>query len=91
MCISGIVGSLLGGLGLNKLLRPKAPPAMAPAPDPGVERAKAETEAAQVTNSKLAAKNRARQASSLLAKPLDSTTSEVSALGASPGKRSLGQ
>lgn len=57
-------------------------------PDPATERAKAETEAAQKTNSKLAQRNRARQASSLLAKPMDSTTSEVSALG---GKTKLGQ
>lgn len=60
-------------------------------PDPAVERAKAETEAFQAANSRLAAKNRVRKASSLLAKPMDSTSSDVGSLGAAPGKTTLGQ
>jgi hypothetical protein len=72
----------------SALKKPKAPDL----PDPRVERAKAEAEAASKTNSALAMRNRARAASSLLAKPgADSTTSEVGALGASPGKTKLGQ
>ena len=59
-------------------------------PDPRIERAKAETEAAQKTNSKLAMRNRSRAASSLLAKPIDSTSSDVTALGAAPGKQTMG-
>lgn len=58
--------------------------------DPRIERAKAEAEAAQKTSSALAQRNKARQASSLLAKPMDSATSAVPALGATPGKQTLG-
>lgn len=52
------------------------------------ERAAAEAEAMNKSNSKLAMKNRSRAASSLMANPLDSTTSEVGALA---GKQKLGQ
>lgn len=52
------------------------------------ERAEAEAEALNKTNSKLAQRNRSRAASSLLAQGMDTTTSEVSALG---GKTKLGQ
>lgn len=57
-------------------------------PDPKVERAKAEADAALASNSKLAAKNRSRRASSLLAKD-----AAPDALGAGPqaGKDLLGQ
>lgn len=69
----------------------KNKPKMPDMPDPRVERAKAETEAAQKSNSKLAARNRARAASSLLAKPIETTSSDVTTLGAAPGKTTLGQ
>lgn len=55
-----------------------------------LESAKAETDAATRVNSKLAARNRAVKASSLLAKDsMDSTSSDVSVLGG--GKTTLGQ
>lgn len=63
---------------------PKLPETMTE--DPAVARAKAETEAAQAANSKLAAKNKARQASSLLAKD---QAPDLAALGT--GKTKLGQ
>lgn len=75
-----------GGLAVSALAKKPKSPDM---PDPAAERAKAETEAAQRTNSKLAMRNKARAASSLLAKPMDSTTSDVGALGG--GKTTLGQ
>jgi hypothetical protein len=53
-------------------------------PDPAAERAKAEQEASLAANSRLAAKNKARQASSLLAKD----SGEVGMLA---GKTKLGQ
>lgn len=86
---AAVVGTAVGALGtvasaLKK--NPKAPDL----PDPRIERAKAETEAAQKTNSKLAMRNRSRAASSLLAKPLDSTSSDVTTLGAAPGKQTMG-
>jgi hypothetical protein len=80
--IATIAGGVAGVAGALK--KPKTPDM----PDPAAERAKAETEALQKTNSKLAQRNRAREASSLLAKPLDSTTSDVGALGG--GKEKLG-
>lgn len=64
---------------------PKLPETVA-GEDPAVARAKAETEAAQAANSKLAAKNKARQASSLLAKD---QAPDLAALGT--GKTKLGQ
>jgi hypothetical protein len=84
MC--GIVKGLLGAV-IPSPVKPKAPTAAA-LPDPAVERAKAETEAMQATNSKLAQKNRARAASALA---VSSTSSDVAALGAAPGKTALGQ
>jgi hypothetical protein len=77
-----------GAMAASALAKPKTP-GEKPVVDPAVERAKADTEAAAAVNSKLAAKNRSRAASSLLAKPIDTTTSEVSALGG--GKTTLGQ
>lgn len=60
-------------------------------PDPALERAKAETDAAQRANSKLAQRNRSRVASSLQAKPVDTTTSGTQTLGGAPtGKSTLG-
>jgi hypothetical protein len=86
--IAMVGAGLAAGAAVSKLTKtPKAPDL----PDPRIERAKAETEAAQKTNSKLAQRNRARAASSLLAKPIDSTTSDVATLGAAPGKTTLGQ
>lgn len=80
----GLVGAAL----ISKLSKK---PGAQNLPDPATERAKAETEAAQRTNSKLAMRNKARAASSLLAKPIDSTSSDVSALGGGGGKTTLGQ
>lgn len=77
-----------GAVAISALTKKPKSPDM---PDPAVERAKAETEAAQRTNSKLAMRNKARAASSLLAKPIDSTSSDVGALGGGAGKTSLGQ
>lgn len=87
MCISALAMAALAGGGAiaAKALAPKAPK-MAPMVDPGVERAAAEAKASQAANSKLAERNRSRKASSLLA--VDSTTSNVPALG---GKATLGQ
>lgn len=79
-------GAAAGATVASAASKPKAPSL----PDPSIERAKAETDAAQRTNSALAARNRSRAASSLLAKPLDSATSAVSALGAGT-KTTLGQ
>ncbi len=53
--------------------------------DPAGERAKAEADAAQAANSKLAAKNKARQASSLLA------NDQADGLSVLSGKTKLGQ
>jgi hypothetical protein len=68
--------------------KPKGPDQGAIDAQVKAERAKAEAEAMSKSNSKLAMKNRSRAASSLMANPLDSTTSEVGALG---GKQKLGQ
>lgn len=92
--ITGTTLALAAGAGLatgvvvSKLSKqPKAPQL----PDPKAERAKAEAEAAQRTNSRLAARNRARAASSLLAKSSDTAGAYSNALGAAPGKTTLGQ
>jgi len=73
MCapVSLIVGAV-GGLAVSKALTPKQQAAAAPAselPDPAEERARAEAEAAQKANAKLAADSRRRrEQGSLLAK-----------------------
>lgn len=54
------------------------------------ERSQAEMDAAAKVNSRLAARNKARQASSLLSKGTDSATSDVPALGGGT-KTTLGQ
>lgn len=87
MCISALTAAALAGGGslvASKLLAPKTPKAAMT--DPSVERAAAEAKATQSANSKLAERNRARKASSLLA--VDTTTSSVPTLG---GKTTLGQ
>lgn len=97
MCITAgtallLAGGAAAGVAVSQAMAPKAPSA----PDPTAaqnqvaqERAKVETDSLTRTNSKLAQRNRARAASSLLAKsPLDSTTSDVGALGG--GKATLG-
>jgi hypothetical protein len=81
----GILGAFVGGMFAAKALAPKAPK-MPDMPDPKIERAKAEAEAAQKANSALAVRNRARKASSLLAKD-----ASPDALGAGQGKTTLGQ
>jgi hypothetical protein len=86
IAIAGLAAA--GGMAVAGAMA-KKPQAPAAGPDPVTERAKAETEAVQKTNSKLAQRNRARQASSLLAKPVDSASSDVTALGG--GKTTLGQ
>lgn len=83
MCLTAVLGSLAAA-GATKLLTPK--PKGAAAVDPATERAAAEAKATQAANSKLAERNRARKASSLLA--VDTATSNVPALG---GKTTLGQ
>ena len=83
MCVTALLAA--GGLAASKVLAPKAPK-VAPLVDPSVERAAAEAKATQAANSKLAERNRARKASSLLA--VDTATSNVPALG---GKATLGQ
>lgn len=92
MCVSALTAAALaaGGTAVASGVLSKKPSAPN-LPDPAVERANAETDAAQKTNSALAAKNRSRAASSLLAKPLDSATSATAALGAPAGKTTLGQ
>ena len=90
MCVSALAAAALaagGTMAVTQLMKPKTP--SMPTTDPAAEKAKLETDASQAANSKLAAKNRARAASSLLAKPLDSTTADVAALGG--GKTTLGQ
>jgi hypothetical protein len=81
-----MIGAALigGGMVLAKSMAPK--PKMPDMPDPKIERAKAEAEAAQKANSALAVRNRARKASSLLAKD-----AAPDALGAGQGKTTLGQ
>lgn len=87
MCISALTMAALAGGGAvaAKALAPKAPK-VAPLADPSAERAAAEAKATQAANSKLAERNRARKASSLLA--VDAASSNVPALG---GKATLGQ
>jgi hypothetical protein len=90
MCISAAMAAALaaGGTAVAASALSKKPSAPQ-MPDPAVERAKADTDSAQLTNSRLAQRNRSRAASSLMAKPLDSTTSDVAAMGG--GKTLLGQ
>ena len=86
MCISALTAGLLAGGGAlaASALAPK--PKKAAVVDPAVERAAAEAKATQATNSKLAERNRARKASSLMA--VDTSTSAVPTL---TGKTTLGQ
>lgn len=83
--IAAAAASTYASLQAAKRKTPQMPEAVA-GEDPAVSRAKAETEAAQAANSKLAAKNKARQASSLLAKD---QAPDLAALGT--GKTKLGQ
>lgn len=81
--IALVAAGAAAGTAISALTKPKTPKAPETV-DPAIERAKAETEAAQASNSKLAARNKARQASSLLAKDQDS-------IAAAGGKTLLGQ
>lgn len=84
MCLTAVLGGLAAA-GAAKALtsKPKAATAVV---DPATERAAAEAKATQATNSKLAERNRARKASSLLA--VDTAGSNAPALGS---KTTLGQ
>lgn len=89
MCLTGMI---LGGLGAaaaaKSMMKPPAQPAV-PAVDPAAEQAKVDAAAASKANEKLAAKNRARKASSLLATgAIDAQAAPTSALGY--GKSTLG-
>jgi len=84
MCVTAVLAGL-GGLAASKVLAPAKPKAQAMT-DPAAERLAAETTATQAANSKLAAKNRSRAASSLLASGGINT-----ALGVTGGKTTLGQ
>lgn len=67
---SALIGAAasLGGAAIAAKAAKKNAPKEENTPDPGIERANAEAQAAQASNSALAAKNRARKASSLLAR-----------------------
>lgn len=83
MCLTA-VSALASAVG-SKLLAPKAPKQVIT--DPAAEKAAADTAAANAANSKLASKNRSRALSALAVRTADSN---VPALGAQPGKTTLG-
>lgn len=64
MCDPISLGAAVGGMMVSKVLAPSAPGAAAQ-PDPAAERAKAETDAANASNQKMAADKRSRQANVL--------------------------
>jgi len=92
--ITSILTAASVGLGLSRVMggqkQADAAPAPAPAPavaavDPAVEQAAADAKAAQNTNAQLAAKTKARKASSLLA-----AGDPAMAAGITTGKTTLG-
>jgi|DEB19_MinimDraft_2_1074335.scaffolds.fasta_scaffold14866_3 hypothetical protein len=92
--ITSILTAASVGLGLSRMMggqkQADAAPAPAPAPaatatDPAVEQAAADAKAAQNTNAQLAAKTKARKASSLLA-----AGDPAMAAGITTGKTTLG-
>lgn len=92
--ITSILTAASVGLGLSQMMggqkQADAAPAPAPAPaatatDPAVEQAAADAKAAQNTNAQLAAKTKARKASSLLA-----AGDPAMAAGITTGKTTLG-
>lgn len=86
MCLTAVATALAGAAG-SRLLAPKAPKGPAYT-DPAAEKARADADAANAANSRLAAKNRSRATSSLLA--VRTADSAVPALGAPAGKAQLG-
>lgn len=89
MCITAIaaIGSALGGVA-SLAQATKKTPTVAQV-DPAAEQAKADTLAAQNSNAALAAKNKSRVASSLLAGAAP-TDGSAPASGYTPGKVTLG-
>ena len=94
MGVTSILTAASVGLGLSRMMggqkQADAAPAPAPAPaatatDPAVEQAAADAKAAQNTNAQLAAKTKARKASSLLA-----AGDPAMAAGITTGKTTLG-
>lgn len=80
-------GAIAAGAAVKSIMpKPGAMPKDTSADEIARERARAEAEAAQASSSKLAAKNRARKASSLLARD-----SQPMLLGQGAGKTMLGQ